>query len=61
MCCEQLVCASCNGRVAEAGCPTCRASRADLHGGEQQAWSLPFLLLVAALVLLLVVVVQQSA
>ncbi len=61
MCCEQLVCASCNGRVAEARCPTCRASRAAVHGGEQAAWSMQFLLLVAALVLLLVVVVQQSA
>jgi hypothetical protein len=32
MCCERLVCANCAGPVSEARCPTCRASRAQVHG-----------------------------
>lgn len=31
MCCEQLICARCTAPVAAAGCPTCRAARAELH------------------------------
>jgi hypothetical protein len=32
MCCESLICARCASPVADAGCPTCRASRDRLHG-----------------------------
>jgi len=31
VCCDQLLCARCAAPVAEAGCPTCRAARAELH------------------------------
>jgi hypothetical protein len=31
MCCDELLCARCTGRVADAGCPVCRAARAQLH------------------------------
>ncbi len=31
MCCEHLVCASCAQPVVQAGCPVCRAARAQLH------------------------------
>jgi len=31
MCCENLVCGACAGPVAEARCPTCRATRAQMH------------------------------
>ena len=31
MCCEHLVCASCAGPVVQAGCPVCRAARAQVH------------------------------
>ncbi len=32
MCCEQLACAACGGRVTDARCSTCIASRAQVHG-----------------------------
>jgi len=32
MSCEHLVCANCSGPVAEARCPVCRASKAEVHG-----------------------------
>ena len=32
MCCENLVCGACAGPVVEARCPTCRATRAQMHG-----------------------------
>jgi hypothetical protein len=32
MCCERLLCAACTGPVSEARCPTCRSTRAELHG-----------------------------
>lgn len=31
MCCDQLVCAACGGRVSEARCLTCVSSRASVH------------------------------
>lgn len=34
MCCEQLVCAACGGRVTDARCATCVASRAQVHGAQ---------------------------
>ena len=33
MCCDQLVCAACGGRVSDASCSTCAASRASVHTG----------------------------
>ncbi|GAB2617372.1 hypothetical protein GCM10027168_57240 [Streptomyces capparidis] len=37
MTCDRLVCANCAGPVSEGRCPSCRASRAQLHqqGGLQ--------------------------
>jgi hypothetical protein len=52
MCCEQIVCAMCAGRVSDGGCRTCRAYRDAHHSGT--AWAgltLPLLALLAALVL----------
>lgn len=37
MSCQHLVCANCNGRVADGGCAVCRSSRAQLH--ESSPWS----------------------
>lgn len=31
MCCDQLVCAACGGRVSDASCSTCVASRVSVH------------------------------
>jgi hypothetical protein len=31
MCCENLVCGTCASPVVEARCPTCRATRAQMH------------------------------
>jgi len=31
MCCERLLCASCSGRVVDARCGVCAASRARVH------------------------------
>ena len=31
MCCEELVCAACGGRVSDARCTTCAVSRATVH------------------------------
>lgn len=31
MCCDRLVCAACGGRVSDAHCSTCAASRASVH------------------------------
>jgi hypothetical protein len=55
VCCEQLVCAQCAGRVADARCSSCRAARDALHhrNGGWSAYAVP---LVVALALLLYVV-----
>jgi hypothetical protein len=53
MCCEQLVCAACTGRVSEARCPVCRAYRDARHAGST-AWSSYVVPLLAALAALLV-------
>ena len=50
---DDLVCAACGGRVAEARCPTCRASRQYLRDSEPGLPAGPLLL--AALVVLLLV------
>ena len=50
LCCEQLVCAHCARPVIEAGCPTCRAARAEMHGRSGPALNLALVaLLVTAL------------
>lgn len=49
MCCEQLICASCAGTVADARCPVCRTARAELHGSQ----SIPLAVWLSAAVVLL--------
>jgi hypothetical protein len=54
MCCEQLVCAVCAGRVSEGRCATCRAYR-DAHHANASAWAsvaLPVLLTILAALLI---------
>ena len=53
MCCEQLVCAACAGRVSEGRCPTCRAYR-DAHHADSPAWAGLAVPLLALLAILLV-------
>jgi len=51
---DDLVCAACGGRVGDARCPTCRASRQHLRDSTPQ---LPAgAVLLAALLLLLLIV-----
>lgn len=59
MCCEQLVCAQCAGRVAEARCSTCRAARDALHHKDAgwSAYAVP-LAVAAVLVLYLLLMVH---
>jgi hypothetical protein len=60
MCCEQLVCAVCAGRVSDGSCPTCRAYR-DAHHAGAPMWNglmLPLLALLAALIVMLALHVQ---
>jgi hypothetical protein len=55
MCCEQLVCAVCAGRVSDGRCPTCRAYR-DAHHAGAPSWSalaVPLLALLAVLLMTL--------
>jgi len=56
MCCESLLCARCSRPVAEAGCPVCRAARAQFHGGSP----LPMATFLAVLAALLLVAVLLS-
>jgi hypothetical protein len=57
MCCERLLCARCAAPVADGGCPTCRAARAELHPHA----GLPVVTLAAIVaVLLAVAAVLQS-
>ena len=57
MCCERLLCARCAAPVADGGCPTCRAARAELHPHA----GLPVVTLVAIVaVLLAVAAILQS-
>jgi hypothetical protein len=62
MCCEQLVCAACGGRVSDGGCGRCRAYR-DAHHGASADPHLPVVPLLAllAMVVLLVVLHTQLA
>lgn len=55
MCCEQLICARCAGRVSEARCPACRITRANLH--EQGREQFPVLPLLIALTVVLYLVI----
>ena len=59
MCCEQLLCAACGGRVSEARCATCAVSRAHVHGGSGWAWT-PELVAAAVALLTLVVLVLSA-
>lgn len=59
MCCELLVCASCNGRVSDARCSTCRASRAQVHSGTGVNIA-PLLAAVAAAIALLLLVLRTA-
>jgi len=54
---DDLLCAACGGRVGDARCPTCRASRAYLREQRSPLPAGPVLLL-ALLVLLLVLALQ---
>jgi hypothetical protein len=54
MCCDNLVCASCSRPVVEARCTVCRASRAEVHGGQPLPMA-TFLAVLAVLLLLAVV------
>lgn len=56
---DDLLCAACGGRVGDAGCPTCRASRQYLRDQRPAVPVGPFLL-AALLVLLLLVVLQAG-
>jgi len=60
MCCEQLLCASCHGVVADARCGTCRAARAELHGAHGVMLPAPLIALVGALLVLLTLVLQHA-
>jgi hypothetical protein len=55
MCCEQLVCAVCSGRVSDGRCPTCRAYR-DAHHSGAPGWAGLVLPLLALLAVLLVMI-----
>jgi hypothetical protein len=57
MCCDHLVCARCAQPVSEAGCPVCRAARAELH--RQAAFPLPALVALAALLMVLAAVLSS--
>jgi hypothetical protein len=59
MCCERLLCARCAAPVADGGCPTCRAARAELHPHA----GLPVVTLVAivAVLLALAAILQSLA
>ncbi len=59
MCCEHLICAACAGPVVEAGCPTCRLSRAGVHHDGPHVHVPEWL--VAAAVLLITVAVLLAA
>ena len=52
MSCENLVCASCAGRVVEGRCRVCRAARLNVHDHQQPLPAGPLLATAAVLVLL---------
>jgi hypothetical protein len=52
---EDLVCASCAGRVVEGRCPTCRAAREQFRSERTPFPATAFLLAAAVLLALLVV------
>ena len=60
MCCEQLVCAVCAGRVSDGRCPTCRAYR-DAHHAGSFPWANLALPLLALLAILLVSLALHSS
>jgi hypothetical protein len=58
MCCDNLLCGRCSRPVAEAGCPVCRAARAELHGSQPLPMA-TFLAVLAALLLLAVLLAAR--
>jgi hypothetical protein len=58
--CDHLICARCAGPVVEGRCPTCRATRDDLHGSPLQAGSPLLLLLALVLALVLAITLHVS-
>ena len=54
MCCERLVCAHCARPVVQAGCPVCRATRAQVHVSPGLPAGVIALLLASLLVLVAV-------
>lgn len=59
MCCDSRVCASCAGVVADAGCSTCRAVRAELHPTAGLSPQLVLLLAAVLTVLLLTTAIPR--
>lgn len=59
MSCENLVCASCAGRVVEGRCTTCRAARLEVHHVHDRPLPAQAVLLVAAAMALLLFVLLQ--
>ena len=57
MCCEQLVCAACGGRVSDARCATCIASRESVHAAPSALR--PELMVLLVLLVLLVGLVAR--
>jgi hypothetical protein len=58
VCCERLVCAACGGRVTDARCGVCAASRARVHG--EAALHVPDWLAVLAVLLVTVTVLLAA-
>lgn len=58
MCCENLVCGACAGPVVEARCPTCRATRAQMHNSGFTIPPQVFALVIALVALLAVLAVH---
>ena len=56
---QDLVCASCAGRVADGRCPTCRAARRELSQGSRLP-AQSVLLVAAVLALVLLVLAHLS-
>jgi len=55
VCCEQLACAVCSGRVSDGGCPTCRAYRDSHHPAhaDRGTYLIPLVAALLAVLLLL--------
>ena len=60
MCCEQLLCAACGGRVSEARCATCAVSRAHVHDGARWTLTPELAVLLLAIVGLVTVALRAT-